>query len=82
MARPSNQWATRRPPISNRAGVTRTSAPLSQAGSSPVTGSRSTDVSSSRLWKPSRWSVAAVCESEVAMVKTIPSSLDYCNRYA
>ena len=38
MARPSNQWSTRRSPASNLAGVTRTSAPVSQAGSAPLTG--------------------------------------------
>src|ERR687897_631436 len=47
MATPSNQWASRRPPTSSSAGVTRTSAPVSHAGSSPVTGSRSTEVSAS-----------------------------------
>src|SRR5258705_25 len=32
IAMPSNQWSSRFPPTSRRAGVTRTSAPLSQRG--------------------------------------------------
>ena len=69
MAMPSNQWSSRFPPTSRRAGVTRTSAPLSQRGSSPTTGRLSTAVSSLRLVKPSRVSVVEVCDIAVAMVE-------------
>jgi hypothetical protein len=73
---PSNQWLSRRPPTSSRAGVTRTSAPASQPGTAPDTGRLSTAVSSSRLVKPSRLSVFVVCDIAVAMVETVPSTLD------
>ena len=76
VARPSNQWSTRRSPTSSFAGVTRIRAPVSQAGSSPSTGSESTATSSSWLVKPSRRSVPFACDIAVLMVKTVPSILD------
>jgi hypothetical protein len=53
IAKPSNQWLTLRRAKSICAGVTRTSAPRSQRGTSPLTGSASTRTSSVWSAKPS-----------------------------
>ena len=55
--------------------MTRTSAPVSQAGTSPLTGRLSTVISWSWLVKPSAKSVLAVA-SVVAIVHNVPSRLD------